>query len=137
MKKKTKCLAAAAILAGGLLAAAIYTRPRTIAQRYPFLDLDQCIQIHGYYSEGIQAEDTRFLITPEDPHRFESVLFPSKDTGTGDLLHVNNFYGDLTLYSDGETVQCGFSGQESWTRDVMDIITLYPVSEQPPASSGI
>lgn len=167
MKKKTKCLAAAAILAGGLLAAAIYTRPRTIAQRYPFLDLDQCIQIHGYYSEGIQAEDTRFLITPEDPHfkealrlfgspafrtklgnllprgtkthrysegdfqwivlfRFESVLFPSKDTGTGDLLHVNNFYGDLTLYSDGETVQCGFSGQEPWTRDVMDIITLVP-----------
>ena len=50
---------------------------------------------------------------------------------------MNNFYGDLTLYSDGETVQCGFSGQESWTRDVMDIITLYPVSEQPPASSGI
>ena len=49
MKKKTKCLAAAAILAGGLLAAAIYTRPRTIAPRYPFLDLDQCIQIHGYY----------------------------------------------------------------------------------------
>lgn len=44
MKKKTKCLAAAAILAGGLLAAAIYTRPRTIAQRYPFLDLDQCTQ---------------------------------------------------------------------------------------------
>ena len=59
--------------------------------------------------------------------RFESVLFPSKDTGTGDLLHVNNFYGDLTLYSDGETVQCGFPGQEPWTRDVMDIITLYPV----------
>ena len=178
MKKKTKCLAAAAILAGGLLAAAIYTRPRTIAQRYPFLDLDQCIQIHGYYSEGIQAEDTRFLITPEDPHfkealrlfgspafrtklgnllprrtkthrysegdfqwivlfRFESVLFPSKDTGTGDLLHVNNFYGDLTLHSDGETVQCGFSGQEPWTRDVMDIITLYPVSEQPPASDSV
>ncbi len=50
---------------------------------------------------------------------------------------MNNFYGDLTLYSDEETVQCGFSGQESWTRDVMDIITLYPVSEQPPASSGI
>jgi len=50
---------------------------------------------------------------------------------------VNNFYGDLTLYSDGETVQCGFPGQEPWTRDVMDIITLYPVSEQPPASSGI
>ena len=162
MKKKTKCLAAAAILAGGLLAAAIYTRPRTIAQRYPFLDLDQCIQIHGYYSEGIQAEDTRFLITPEDPHfkealrlfgspafrtklgnllprrtkthrysegdfqwivlfRFESVLFPSKDTGTGDLLHV----------------KCGFSGQEPWTRDVMDIITLYPVSEQPPASDSV
>ena len=178
MKKKTKCLAAAAILAGGLLAAAIYTRPRTIAQRYPFLDLDQCIQIHGYYSEGIQAEDTRFLITPEDPHfkealrlfgspafrtklgnllprrtkthrysegdfqwivlfRFESVLFPSKDTGTGDLLHVNNFYRDLTLHSDGETVQCGFSGQEPWTRDVMDIITLYPVSEQPPASDSV
>lgn len=69
--------------------------------------------------------------------RFENVLFPSKDTGTGDLLHVNNFYGDLTLYSDGETVQCGFSGQEPWARDVMDIITLYPVSEQPSAFSGI
>lgn len=89
MKKKTKCLAAAAILAGGLLAAAIYTRPRTIAQRYPFLDLDQCIQIHGYYSEGIQAEDTRFLITPEDPHFKEALrLFgsPAFRTKLGNLL---------------------------------------------------
>lgn len=177
MKKKTKWLAAS-ILAGGLLAAAVYTRPQTIARRYPFLDLDQCAQIHGYYSEGIQAEDTRFLITPEDPHfkevlrlfgspafrtklrnllprgtkthrysegdfqwsvmlRFENILFPSGDTGTGELLHVDNFYGDLTLHSNGETVQCGFSGQEQWSRDVMDILTLYPVPEQPRSSSGI
>ncbi len=143
MKKKTKCLAAAAILAGGLL----WPQPSIPApgpspsgiRSWTWTSVSK---IHGYYSEGIQAEDTRFLITPEDPHFKEALpgclaplpsgqnwgisspaeqkptdtakvissgsscsglnlFFSLKDTETGDLLLVNNFYGDDPLFRRG------------------------------------
>lgn len=58
--------------------------------------------------------------------RFEDVLFPSGEKGRGDMLHINNFYGDIELSFDGEQINCSVNYQEQWLKDVMDIITQYP-----------
>ncbi len=166
-RRKKTVLAAAALLA--LAAAAfIYTRPLTIEQRYPFLDLSQCTQIRGYYYDGEGVAPVSFTIRPDDAHfeellsmfrsaalktrlrnilpssgvkthrseegdfqwevmlRLEDVLFPSGDTGGGDMLHLVNFYGDLSLRFDGETVECAVSNQEQWLKEVLEIIRQYP-----------
>ena len=39
-----------------------YSRPMTIQQRYPMLDLDQCTELRGYYKIDGQTELTEFTI---------------------------------------------------------------------------
>ena len=145
----------------------VYTRPQTIEQRYPVLDLSQCTLIHGYFYDGTSVEDTPFTLAPDDPHfdemierfqsaafqtslrnifpqgtkihryedgdfkwsvmlRFENVLFPNGDIGSGDMLNINNFFGDVDLFFNGEQVQCSVKNQEQWLNDVMSILTQYP-----------
>lgn len=156
------------LLCVGVLAFA-YTRPLTIEQRYPVLDLAQCTQIRGYYYDGTGVEDTRFTIEPDDPHfdevvelfqsaafrkslrnlfpqgtkihrysdgdfawevmfRFENVRFPSGDVGSGDMLHIRNFFGEISLFFDGEEISCSLRDQAQWAGDVMRIVTQHPVS---------
>lgn len=159
----------AALLLCAVMAGLVYTRPLTLGERYPVLDISQCMEIHGYYDNGNGLEDTEFTIYPDDPDfdealelfrpavfrtrpgnilpqrpqrtrthrygegdfgwdvilRFEDVLFPSGDTGSGDMLRIDNFYGDLELHFDGETVKCSVNNQERWLKDVMDIIARY------------
>ena len=53
-----------------------YTRPQTIEQRYPFLDLTQCTRISGDYDMYVTASASnqrRFSIGPDDA-RFEELL---------------------------------------------------------------
>jgi len=152
----------------------IYTRPLTIEQRCPVLDLSQCTLIQGSFRvDGTGPENTPFTLTPDDPHfdemielfqsaefstnlrnilprgpkfhphrdgdyewsvafRFENVLFPNGDTGSGDMLHINNFYGDVDLFFDGEQTDCSVKNQEQWLKDVMSILTQYPDSATAP-----
>lgn len=167
MKKRLK--AAFIIVALFCVAASffVYTRPLTIEQRYPVLDLSQCTLIHGYFYDGTSVEDTRFTLAPDDPHfdeivelfqsvafrtslrnilpqgtkihrysdgdfkwsvmfQFENVLFPNGDTGSGDMLHINNFFGYVDLSFDGKQVECSVKNQEQWLKDVMSILTQYP-----------
>ena len=164
MKKKRMI---AVLLLCIVVAILIYTRPLTIEERYPVLDLSQCTLISGYFDNGTGVEDTRFTISPEDPHfdelmerfrstefrtslrtiffrgvkihpyqdgdykwevmlRFEDVLFPSGDIGSGDMLHISNFYGDIDLSFDGQQVECSVKNQDEWLNNVMSIITRYP-----------
>ena len=56
------------IIAALLIAAAlIYTRPMTIAQHCPGLDLSECQQIRGYYHDGTTVALVQFILEPEDP----------------------------------------------------------------------
>ena len=56
----------------------VYMRPLTIEQRYPALDLSECILIRGYFYDGTDIENTAFTISPDDPHFSEMIeLFSS------------------------------------------------------------
>ena len=167
MKKR---IIAACIALGIVLAAFVYTRhtrPLTIEERYPVIDLSQCTLISGYFNDGTGDENERFTISPDDSHfdelidlfqsaefrtrlrnilprgikihplqdgdykwevmfRFENVLFPSGDIGSGDMLHISNFFGDIDLSFDGQQVECSVKKQDEWLDDVMSIITQYP-----------
>jgi len=166
MKKRMKAIFVAVALLCIAASVFVYTRPLTIEQRYPVLDLSQCVLIRGFFNDGASVEGTQFTLAPDDPHfdemielfqsaafrtslrnilsrgakihpykdgdykwsvmfRFEDVLFPSGDTGSGDMLHINNFYGDVDLSFDGEQIECSVKNQEQWLKDVMSIITQY------------
>lgn len=78
MKKKFKIMVISAVLLCIVFFILIYTRPLTIEQRYPVLDLSQCTQISGDYRDGSIADRTQFTIHPEDPHFDEMIeLFQS------------------------------------------------------------
>ncbi len=167
MKKWLKIVLAAAVLLGIAIFVLVYTRPLTIQQRYPTLDLSHCTGIHGYYNDGTGDWNAQYTIRPGDPHfeqavglvrsavfrtrlrnlfpsgtkthpysagdfrwyailRFEDAPFPDGTTGGGDLLEIDNFYGDLTMYFIGEGVQCRAEDQDRWLKNMMDIITQYP-----------
>ena len=53
---------------------------------------------------------------------FENVRFPNGDTGSGGILHIRNFFGDVELFFDGEQTKCSVKNQEKWLQDVLDII---------------
>ena len=167
MKKRILTAFLALVLLCIAAAVLIYTRPLTIEERYPVLDLSSCTLISGYFRDGADAEDTRFTISPDDPHfdemielfqsaefktrlgnilpdrtkthryqdgdfkwevmlRFEDVLLPTGDVGSGDMLHISNFFGDINLFFDGEQVECSAKNQSQWLKDVMSIVTQYP-----------
>ena len=67
-KKKSKVFIIMCILFCLVGIVIIYTRPTTIKQRYPFLDMTKCTSIHGYYQDGTIETKAEFTINPEDPH---------------------------------------------------------------------
>jgi len=166
MKKRVKTTFFVTVLFCIAAFVLVYTRPLTIEQRYPVLDISQCTQIQGYYYDGTGVEHIHFTIYPDDIHfdeiieqfqvtafktklrnifprgtkthrynkgdfqweimfRFEDILFPSGDMGSGDMLHIRNFYGDIDLFFDGEQVNCSVKNQEQWLEDVMSILVQY------------
>lgn len=80
----------------------IYTRPQTIEQRYPLLDISDCTEIAGYYFEAPAVEDTEFHIRPEDSRFSELVqLIQSAEL----KKNFNNFLPQGTkshLLADGD-----------------------------------
>lgn len=53
---------------------------------------------------------------------FENVVFPSGSTGSGLMLHFQNWYGKLDIHFDGETHSYYTDSQEMWAKEVLDII---------------
>ena len=163
MKKKISLIAVIASLFFVLTFSLIYTRPRTIEQRYAELDLSECIEINGYYLYRLETIHS-FSISPDDEDfdsmtelfrqtsfktrlrnilprgtkthigdgfewgvyfKFESVPMKDGSFASGDLLYVNNFYGDIEMSFDGDIVQCSVKDSERWLKDVLDIAQLY------------
>lgn len=165
MKKRRKAVFIGVALLC-IAAVFVYTRPLTIEQRYPVLDLSQCTLVRGYFRDGTSVEDIQFTFAPDDLHfdqmielfqsvafkkrlrnilpertkshlyqggdfkwsvtfRFENVLFPSGDTSSGDMLRIDNFFGDVALSFDGELVECSVKDQEQWLKDVMSLLTQH------------
>lgn len=53
---------------------------------------------------------------------FEDVTLPDGSTGSGYLVHLNNFFGDLELWRyDGNTYPLQTSDQREWVREVLDV----------------
>ena len=167
MKRSVKVILSFLVLCV-VIVTLIYTRPLTIEERYPVLELSQCELISGRFRrDGTDVEDTSFTISPEDPHfdelidlfqsaefktklrnilphgtkvhpyqdgdykwevtfRFEDVAFPNGDIGSGDMLHIDNFYGEIELFFDGQQTECSLKNQDEWLDDIMSIITQYP-----------
>ncbi len=161
MKKKTALLAAAVLLLCVLVLALAYTRPRSIEERCPALDLSECVGIHGYYRAGVGDALHSFSIHPGEEDFEEMItlfreasfrtrlrnLLPSgtkihtgegfqwdisfefegvpfmKDGSMlcGDVLTVNNFFGDLELRFIDGTTRCSVSGGDAWLKQVLEI----------------
>lgn len=104
MKKRVK----AAVLAAIVLCAAfalIYTRPRTLAQRYPLVDLADCTSIEGDYSVW-QGDQAHFAIEPGDPD-FDAML---------ELLRSAAFWTRLAnLFPAGTKYHHNAEGDFRWT----------------------
>ena len=54
---------------------------------------------------------------------FENVPLPDGNTGSGAVVRLNNFFGELSLRGyDGKTYPIRTSGQEEWVGAVMDAL---------------
>ena len=53
---------------------------------------------------------------------FDELTFPDGSVGRGDVLHIDNFFGELSLYYDGEKLYCGTSEQAAWIKSIMEHI---------------
>lgn len=53
---------------------------------------------------------------------FEGIEFPDGSTGSGALLNIQNWYGELDLFSDGEWYSCRTHEQEAWAKEVLAVI---------------
>lgn len=72
MSKTKQCITVAVVAILLLSAYLVYSRPMTIAQLYPMLTLDKCMQIRGYYEVGMQAEMSEFSIS-KDSDEFQKL----------------------------------------------------------------
>lgn len=79
----------------------IYTRPRTLQQRYPYLDFSQCTEIKGYYFIA-PDDDRQFDILSADGH-FQELSSLIQTTGLktrlGNILPQGT---KIHAYTDGE-----------------------------------
>ncbi|MBQ8564107.1 MAG: hypothetical protein IJ443_09515 [Firmicutes bacterium] len=164
--KKLKTKKAVILIAVTLLFIAaylFYSRPMTIQQRYPMLNLDKCTELRGYYRLDGQVELTEFTIDknckefemlcdllyeqdyrrslrdllprgtrihPTEPgdfewevfFYFENVALPDGNIGSGGILRIQCWYGELDIHFDGEILTCYTDEQETWAKDVLNII---------------
>lgn len=73
MKRIRKWMLCAVVLAVVVVFGLVYTRPRSLEQRYPSLDLAQCTEVKGYWFTAPGEEEQPFILTPTDA-RFEELL---------------------------------------------------------------
>ena len=105
--------------------------PFAIAPDDPrFGDVIELVQTAEFRTDlwNILPKGTKFHTYKEDDFkwlvrlRFEDVLFPNGDTGSGDMLHIHNFFGEVELFFDGSSAECSVKNQEQWLEDVMSIL---------------
>ena len=53
---------------------------------------------------------------------FEDVELSDGNIGSGGILRIQSWYGELDLYFDGGSRSCYTKGQDIWARQVLDII---------------
>ena len=53
---------------------------------------------------------------------FEDVELPDGSFGSGAMLHIQNWYGELDLYFDGERVSLHTDDEEAWCKEVLNLI---------------
>ena len=56
---------------------------------------------------------------------FESITLDDGSSISGDVLNINNFYGDIVIFFNGEIVQCKVSEPQQWAQNVLDIAQLF------------
>ena len=108
MKKRIRAILAAGILLGIFLFVLVYTRPLTIEQRYPALNLSQCTQMRGNFgtfTAGAGFEQEQFILYPDDPD-FSKLV---------DLLRSARFKTKLdNLLPEGTTTHPITEGDVKW-----------------------
>ena len=55
---------------------------------------------------------------------FKDVEFFDGSTGSGMLLHFQNWYGELDISFDGERFSCYTNEQEVWEKEVLEVILV-------------
>jgi len=53
---------------------------------------------------------------------FDRLSFPDGSTGSGDVLHIGNFFGQLTIYFNGESWRCSTDDQADWIESIIQHI---------------
>jgi len=53
---------------------------------------------------------------------FDTVELPDGNRGSGTLLRIQYWYGDLDIHFDGVTRSCHTSEQDAWAKEILDII---------------
>ena len=68
MKKKyIKLIIGAAVITGIIVSCLLYTRTRSIEQRYPYLDFTRCTEMKGYYVAAQGEQETAFSLKQRMP----------------------------------------------------------------------
>lgn len=57
---------------------------------------------------------------------FEDVEFPDGSISSGPILRVQIWYGELDIHFDGEFLSCRTKEQETWAKEVLNIIKSVP-----------
>lgn len=122
MMKKRGYWIGAVILAAAVVFCLFYTRPFTLAQRFPYLDFSQCAEIRGYYSEYPETDNVPVVISRGSAAfdeltgimqstKFRTRLINLLPQGTkthqskdGDFRWELEFYFDKADLPDGSTV---------------------------------
>ena len=53
---------------------------------------------------------------------FEDVSLPDGSVGSGAMLRIQYWYGELDIHFAGETRACRTSGQEAWAEEVLNVL---------------
>lgn len=121
MKKGIHTAIIAAVVLIIAAVTAYFLRPMTIEERYPYLDMEHCTQIWGYYGTDLERELVPFVIRRGDP-QFEQAMELFRPTvfrfrlgslfssgikihknGLGDFRWEANFQFDRVVFPNGDT----------------------------------
>ena len=71
---------------------------------------------------------TRVHVTEPDDFQwevlffFEDVTLPDGNMGSGTMLQIQNWYGELGISFDGEQTEYDTDGQEEWAKEILAVI---------------
>ena len=53
---------------------------------------------------------------------FDNVVLPDGNIGSGGMLRIQSWYGELDIHFDDEILSCYTNEQKAWSKEVLDII---------------